>query len=59
MTTTNWRSCNNNTWNKRKENYAKNIHQELRPKRIDFGWMYHHQWNEENRNIRKSYYLIS
>jgi hypothetical protein len=35
------------------------IHQGLRPKRIEFGWMDHHQWKEESRNIRKSYYLVS
>jgi oligoribonuclease NrnB/cAMP/cGMP phosphodiesterase (DHH superfamily) len=26
---------------------------------IEFGWMDHHQWKEESRNIRKSYYLVS
>jgi hypothetical protein len=28
-------------------------------KKIDFGWMHHHQWNEERKNIRKLYYLVS
>jgi hypothetical protein len=57
--TRNWRSVNNNTWNQGKENYATTSHQELRPKRIDFGCMDHHQWKEESGNIRKSYYLVS
>jgi hypothetical protein len=57
--TTNWRRFNNDTWNQGKENHATTRHQGLRPKRIDFGWMDHHQWKEETRNIRKSYYLVS
>jgi len=42
-----------------KENYATTRHQGLRLKRIDFGWIDHQQWNEEIKNIRKSYYLVS
>jgi hypothetical protein len=57
--TTNWRSFNKNTWNQRKENYSTARHQGLRPKKIDFGWIDHQQWNEERRNIKKSYYLVS
>jgi hypothetical protein len=57
--TTNWRSFNKNTWNQRKENYSTTRHQGLRLKRIDFGWIDHQQCNEESRNIRKSYYLVS
>jgi hypothetical protein len=26
---------------------------------IEFGWMDHHQWKDESRNKRKSYYLVS
>jgi hypothetical protein len=43
---------------KEKKN-ATTSHQGLRLKRIDFGWMDHNKWNEERRNIRKSYYLVS
>jgi hypothetical protein len=53
------RSFNKNTWNQRKENYATTRQQGLRLKRIDFGRIDHKQWNEESRNIRKSYYLVS
>jgi hypothetical protein len=58
-TTTNWRSFNRNTWNQRKVSYSTTRHQGLRPKIIDFGWIYHRQWNEESKNIRKPYYLVS
>jgi hypothetical protein len=44
--TTNWRIFNKNTWNQRKENHSTTRHQGLRPKRIDFGWIDHQQWNE-------------
>jgi hypothetical protein len=57
--TTNWRRFNNDTWNKGKENHVTTRHQGLRSKRIDFGWMHHHQWKEETKNIRKSYYFVS
>jgi DNA repair exonuclease SbcCD ATPase subunit len=57
--TTNWRSFNKNTWNQRKTKYSTTRHQGLRPKIIDFGWIDNQQWNEESRNIRKSYCLVS
>jgi hypothetical protein len=57
--TTNWRSFNTNTWNQRKENYSTTRNQRLRLKIIDFGLIDHPKWNEERRNIKKSYYLVS
>jgi len=59
QTTTNWRNHYKNTWNQRKENYAATSYKGLKVKRIDFGWMDHHQWIEESKNIRRSYYLVS
>jgi hypothetical protein len=59
ITTTNLRSYNKNTWNQRKKNYATTRDQGLRPEIIHFGWIDHLQWNEESRNISKSYYLVS
>ena len=50
---------NNDTWNQGKENHVTTRHQGLQPKRIDFGWMDNHQWNEESKNVKKSYYLVS
>jgi hypothetical protein len=32
----------------REKNYATTSHQGLQPNIIDFGWMDHHQWKEEN-----------
>lgn len=57
--TTNWRSYIKNIWNQKKHNYAITNHQGLRPRRIEVGWMDYHQWNEETRNIKKSYYMVS
>ena len=59
---TNWRSHQGKFYNERnqtKENFTITNYLGLRPKRIEFGLMDHHQWQQENMHVRKSYYLVS